>query len=220
MKCSVCSRIVKPIVAVDIDGTLGNYYTQFVQFASWYTGVILPYDYSGEVEFSEHLGLEKALYRDIKLAYRQGSMKRSMQVYDGAQDFMQNVHDMGCEIWIATTRPWLRLDNVDPDTRHWLDRMEIEYDFMIYGDDKYEVLAQRVDPKRVIAVVDDLLEQCEEAAHIFGISKVWQPARHHNLRSQFSRRFDTFDELELDIKFKTQLWKEKQDEGSNPQVVS
>lgn len=175
------------MVAVDIDGTLGNYYDHFVLFAENYLNQTLPRDYDGGEEFSEYLGLEKRLYRDIKLAYRQGGMKRSMPVFSGADKFMRDLRDLGVEIWITTTRPWQRLDNVDPDTRHWLERNRMPYDRMVYDEDKYQQLVSLIDPLRVVLVVEDLLEQCRIASGLW--LPVWQPERPFNDASRYIRQF-------------------------------
>ena len=63
------------------------------------------------------------------------------------------------EIWLATTRPWQRLDNVDPDTREWLRRNGIEIDGLLYGDDKYQQLIETVEQERIVACFEDLPEQ-------------------------------------------------------------
>ena len=73
---------------------------------------------------------------------------------------------MGAEVWITTTRPYLRLDNVDPDTRHFLRRNRIQYDGLLYGEDKYKRLAKIVGADRIIMVLDDLPEMIEQARSI------------------------------------------------------
>lgn len=183
MRCSDCAKPVRPVVAVDIDGTLGDYHGQFVTFAEDYLGRSLPHDFGGDVEFNDHLGIEKETYREVKLAYRQGGLHRMMPIFDGAKEFMEDLRDAGLEVWIATTRPYLRLDNIDPDTRHWLDRHGIHYDAILYGEDKYRRIQEQVEPKRIIGVVDDLLEQCMFASRA-GL-RAWQPERDHNFRSRF-----------------------------------
>jgi hypothetical protein len=189
MRCSVCSNEVLPVVAVDIDGTLGDYYRLYTWFAARYLGRNLENTYDGIGEFSDHLGIDKETDREIKLALRQSGMKRDMLPYPGAAAFMQRLHGIGIEIWIATTRPWLRLDNIDPDTREWLRRFHIPYDYMIYGEDKYEDLTDRMDSQRVLYVVDDLLEQCEKAATaLMNPDKVLQIARSHNRGALWERR--------------------------------
>jgi len=210
MICTTCSRDLKPVVAVDIDGTLGNYHEHFTVFAEIYLNEALPHQYDGGQEFSEYLGLDKRVYRDIKLAYRQGGMKRSMPMYPGADKFMQVLHHNGIELWIATTRPWQRLDNVDPDTREWLRRCEIPYDFMIYGDDKYDQLYLLVDKERILTVIDDQPEACQQAATL-GLN-ARQPIRPHNEGDPYLLRFPSFNAMAQEINFMKHDWEAKHGE--------
>jgi hypothetical protein len=179
MLCSRCSEPVKPVVAIDIDGTLGDYHTHFIDFASNWLGLGLEgllkaslNMYSGEKAFSvyccELFDIQIGTYRDIKLAYRQGGMKRSMPILDGAREICFMVRQSGAELWLTTTRPYLSLDNVVPDTVAWLDRYAIAHDYMIFDEDKYAVLADKVDSRRVVAVLDDLPEMYDAAAEVFG----------------------------------------------------
>lgn len=171
MRCSECSVHVKPIVALDIDGTLGDYHSHFRKFAENYLGYGLP-DHRGftgrpfeetQERFWQFLGLDLELYRTIKLAYRQGGTKRWMPAYPHASELSKALRFAGAEVWIATTRPFLRLDNIDPDTREWLERNRIEYDHMIHGDEKYHQLSSLVDTQRVVGILEDLPEQYEIA---------------------------------------------------------
>jgi hypothetical protein len=166
----------------------------------------LPSEYGGEVEFSEYLGLDKQLYRDIKLAYRQGGMKRSMSLFEGSQWFMGWLKLQGFEVWIATTRPYLRLDNIDPDTQFWLERYGIQYDYLIYGEDKYKQLVSRVDQRRIVAVVDDLKEQCILAADVIAADKIWTPRRPHNQRQRWTYSFDSWNEMGRWLQKEKESW--------------
>lgn len=179
MRCSRCSGVIKPIVAIDIDGTLGDYHGHFLRFAAEWTGKdieALLYGslkmYGGDMPFREYckvlFDIDDATYRQIKLAYRQGGMKRSMPILTGARALCWAVRDAGAELWITTTRPYLSLDNIVPDTVEWLRRYEIEYDHMLFDADKYEVLASRVDSGRVVAILDDLPEMINAAADHIG----------------------------------------------------
>lgn len=173
MRCSDCSEVVKPVVICDIDGTLGDYQGHFLRFASLYTGSSVPDTYDGSVPFKQwylHMlpSETEATWHAVKLAYRQGAQKRSMPIYPAAAEFCRDVREDGAELWLATTRPYLRLDNIDPDTRHWLSLHNIEFDGLLFDDRKYDVMAERVDKERVVAVVDDLSEQIESARRVFG----------------------------------------------------
>lgn len=165
MLCTECSRPVLPVVSVDIDGTLAHYHGPLEKFACNYWDVPIPrYAWDGRGNFEDHMNLTQAEYREAKLAYRQGGYKRVAPLYEGALEFMARLAGLPCELWISTTRPWSRLDNVDPDTKFWLERHHIQYDHLLFDDMKYRQLAEIVDPQRVVAVVDDLPEQLDSAA--------------------------------------------------------
>ena len=173
----------KPIVALDIDGTLGDYHGHFLRFAEGWIGRPMPSpsDINPGLPLTKHMGVSKSTYRQCKLAYRQGGLKRSMPVYPGASELSRNLRKAGAEVWICTTRPYLRLDNIDPDTRHWLRRNKIQYDAVLWGEHKYRDLVKSVGIGRVVAVLDDLPEMAEQAASL-GINNVYlrdQPYNGH-----------------------------------------
>lgn len=188
MRCTSCSQHVRPVVAFDIDGTLGDYHGHFTKFCGVYWDREYgDHPYTGLVEFEDWLGITKQQYREAKLAYRQGGMKRSLPIYPETRTVVQDCREAGAEVWIATTRPWQRLDNIDPDTRFWLARHNIHVDGMLYGDDKYGQLCQAVDRERIVAVVEDLPSQVNiarglglpvilrENHHNFSVSGNYQP---------------------------------------------
>ena len=153
-----------PVVALDIDGTLGDYHGHFIRFAEQWLGKSLPdpYAITNGVPLYRYLHISKKTYRECKLAFRQGGMKRSMPVYDGASDLTKLIRKNACQVWICTTRPYLRLDNIDPDTRHWLRRNKIQYDGLLFGDHKYKDLHNAAGG-RVLFVVDDLPPMLDQA---------------------------------------------------------
>ena len=208
MLCSQCSRPIKPVVACDIDGTLGDYHTHFVNFAQHWLGRRLPsvQNYLSNRRFAEYLGISLPEYRTIKLAYRQGGMKRSMPMFLGSQSLLGTIQEQGCELWLTTTRPYLRLDNIDPDTRFWLERHGIQYDGLLYDEDKYERLAENVDRERIVLVIDDLPDQLTAASTYFGHDRVALCANKHNEWISRSIRF-SHRALEKVIEEKVGQWR-------------
>ena len=180
MRCSTCSQDVRPIVAVDIDGTLAKYHEPFEQFCHKYWGRLnpRPEPYDGFGDFEKYLGLSREEYRQAKLAYRQSGAKRWAPMYHDAFNFTRSLKNLGVEVWAATTRPWQRLDNIDPDTREWLARNNVPIDGLLFGDDKYLQLVTAVDRERILMVVDDQISQILIAEE-FGLP-VWQVDREHN----------------------------------------
>jgi hypothetical protein len=157
------------VVALDIDGTLGAYHAHFTQFAEAWTGKKMPSATAptGGVPFHKHLGISKATYRRVKLAYRQGGLKRSMPVYSWAGELTRHIRRRGVQIWITTTRPYLSLDNIEPDTKHWLTkRARAQYDNCLFGEHKYRDLVKAVGKDRVVMVLDDLPEMVNQACDL------------------------------------------------------
>lgn len=167
MRCSDCSAQVKPVVCIDIDGTLAQYHRSLVEFFErWLDIEDLPRAWDGLGEFSDHLGLPKETYRQGKLAFRAGGFKRWMPPFPGADSFMNKLSQLHVEVWVTTTRPWMRMDNVDPDTREWLRRYGIQYKHLLFDEDKYGVICELVDPERIVMVLDDEWEQADRCADL------------------------------------------------------
>lgn len=163
-----------PILAVDIDGTMADYYAHFRWFAELYTQREMPRcdtprPWETTDNFGEVLGMDQAEYRQIKLAYRQGGLKRSIPTIDEhVHRTVQDLRALGIQVWVATTRPWQRLDNIDPDTQFWLDKNVGRVDGLLYGEDKYDQLSEIAEARgqRILGVVDDLGENLERAEEL------------------------------------------------------
>ena len=160
MLCSECSRVIHPVVAIDIDGTLGNYHGHFWDLRCEWLGVPVPdaTSYRGGDPyahwFCDSYGVDITTFRTIKLAYRQGGMKRSMPVHEHSTGMMYSLAKQA-EVWVTTTRPHDRYRGIDPDTVEWLRRHDIKYDGLLFDEDKFDELYRRVDAQRVVAVLDD-----------------------------------------------------------------
>lgn len=174
MLCTQCSQFIKPIVALDIDGTLGDYHGHFERFAEAWMGrsqsEVRPDRYDGTEKYSEWFtqsyGVSLDAFRTIKLAFRMGGLKRSMPVIRDADLITWSLRDDGAEIWLVTNRPYLKVDSIDSDTRFWLDHHSIQYDHLLYGPDKWNRLLEQVDKDRIVAVVDDDPGQVKDAIRL------------------------------------------------------
>lgn len=159
----------RPVIGLDIDGTLGEYHDHFTRFARGWFGK-LPGElgrhpdapYPGGMPLHQWLGVSKSRYRQCKLAYRRGGLKRSMPVRDGAAELSRTLRRAGAMVVICTTRPFLMLENIDPDTQEWLRRNRIQYDAIMHGEHKYRDLARQFG-SRVVMVLEDLPELIKQA---------------------------------------------------------
>lgn len=214
----------KPVVAIDIDGTLGDYHTNFLTFADMYftsscgswVEMASRMDNPG-LPLWEWMGIPQRDYRDAKLAYRQGGWKRWMPVYEGAARMTEVIRsELGAEVWLCTTRPFLRLDNVDPDTREWLRRNNIQYDALIFDPmheedgTKYDELARQVGD-RVASIVDDLPEMIWNARSAFvNLSPILRDQPYNrNFTPTFARRVNTILTMTAAITHDVCTWKDK-----------
>lgn len=149
----------KPVVAVDVDGTIAQYHAHFIRFAQEWSGQIIPRNYDGSMPFNVWCGMSKARYRQCKLAYRQGGLKRSMPTYPHARELTVGLRKAGAEVVICTTRPYLHLSNIEPDTMHWLRRNGIQYDNVIIGEHKYRTLKKEYGAQNIVMCLEDQPDQ-------------------------------------------------------------
>ncbi|QKY78597.1 phosphatase [Streptomyces phage Dryad] len=148
-----------PLVALDLDGTLGDYHRHFERFAQMWTGREIVWDPEIVGPFYKQLGMSKAVYRQCKLAYRMGGMKRSIPMFEGADVLSRAIRGAGVAIAACTTRPYLAMSTIDLDTQHWLKRNGIQVDHILYGEHKYRDLVKSVGKDRVVCALDDDLSQ-------------------------------------------------------------
>jgi len=187
-------EVPRPVIGLDIDGTLGRYHEHFIQFAVDWLGIWAPpMEYDGSVSLATFLGISKARYRKVKLAYRQGGLKRSMPIYSGAKDISRVTRKAGAEVVICTTRPFLQLEAVDPDTKEWLKRNGIQYDNLIHGENKYRELAKRY-PGRVVGIVEDLPELIAQAETL-GLRPIIRAQAYNRGYVSANEGTDRFDSL-------------------------
>lgn len=155
-----------PLVALDLDGTLGDYHRHFELFARMWSGRDLVWDPEIVGPFYKQLGMSKATYRQCKLAYRMGGMKRSIPAFDDAAELTKAIRGAGAGIAACTTRPYLAMSTIDLDTQHWLRRNGMTVDHILYGEHKYRDLVKSVGRSRVVCALDDDLSQLGVASKL------------------------------------------------------
>lgn len=216
-----------PVIAIDIDGTVADYYKHFHWFAELYLQRTLNCEFNREYrgEFNEALGLDKETYRKIKLAYRQGGMKRSIKAFQQAGEVVRRLRKEGIQVWICTTRPWNRLDNIDPDTTFWINNNLGRVDGVIYGEDKYQDLIDIVGKDRILGVVDDLPENIEKANALGLKSALMMGAHNQWYVETLSETVDVVDGMSVFLQLKAMPWlkkyyKEKEESANVSEVQS
>jgi len=203
-----------PVVAIDVDGTLGDFHAHFLRFAQdWYGRPMPdPEDINPGLPLHKFMGTSKATYRKCKFAYRQGGLKRSMPCYYGARDLTVSLRNAGAEVWLCTSRPYLQLSNIDPDTREWLRRNGIQYDMILWGEHKYRDLVKQVDRERIVGVLDDLPAMLDQA-HPLGLGTLLrdQPYNRQKIDAEsvcpYAMRVEDLLQAEFALKMFVGQWK-------------
>lgn len=210
-----------PVVAVDLDGTSGDYHRHFRWFLEtiYYPGQEFPTYWAAKGvngEFSEALRMNKWEYRDAKLAYRQGGLKRCLPTFpqDDLKAEIGYIRSLGIQVWVTTNRPWMRLDNIDGDTMYWINTQMGEVDGVIFSQDKYEDLIDHVGAERILGVFDDLPENIE-AAQKLGLRACIRRGDHNqwwlsNAHPPLSQQVPSVTRFK-DFTYLVEEWKEEYD---------
>lgn len=200
--------LTRPVFGLDIDGTLGDYYGHFLRFAEGWLGKPVDMAYDLRLPMYRHLGVSKATYRQCKLAYRMGGLKRSVPALPWASDLTRTLRSWGADVYICTTRPYLSHDNIDSDTRHWLRRNRFACKGVIWGEHKYRELARTVGRANVVGVLDDLPEMCAQAESL-GIPAVLAVRDHNHRAAWGGPRAATEEETLAVLKVLLTDWRQK-----------
>lgn len=136
-----------------------------------WTGREINWDPDHNGSFAAQLGMSKKTYRDCKLAYRMGGMKRSMPVFENARTLTLAIRSRGVRVIACTTRPYLHMSTIDLDTQHWMRRHGLQVDYILYGEHKYRDLIKSVGRDRIVCAMDDDLSQLRLAGRL-GINTI------------------------------------------------
>lgn len=135
-----------------------------------------------------------------------------MPVYPHAAELTRNLRKAGVEVWICTSRPHLQLGNVDPDTRHWLRRNGIQYDNLLWGENKYRDLAKAAGV-RVVTVLEDLPEMVDQAfqSHLSPIirDQPYNRHKHEGPKGEQLPRALSLEQAERLILTDLEIWKKE-----------
>jgi hypothetical protein len=210
----------RPVFGLDIDGTLLDYHGHFIAFARQYFGKEISSAYDARMPFHKHIGVSKVMYRQCKLAYRRGELKRSLPLlpvpYPNARTLTKTLRQWGCDVWLCTTRPYLSHDEVDSATRHNLRRNGVLYNGIIWGQHKYRELVSAVGKGRIVGVLDDVPDMCRQAERLGLRTAVavrpFNEMQVHALGIEalgWSRAYNERDTVEL-FRYWLKEWREKQ----------
>jgi len=207
----------RPVFGLDLDGTMGDFYPHFLNFAEGWLGKPVDREYDIRLPLFQHLHVSKQTYRQCKLAYRMGGMKRSMPAFPWAADLTRTLRSWGTDVWVCTTRPYLSHDNIDGDTRHWLRRNGIQCQGIVWGEHKYRDLARTLGKERVVTVLDDLPEMLVQAGKALDVWPV-MAVRPHNARAWAAnpstyQALNNYEDIAYRLEERLEKWRDSYGNG-------
>lgn len=143
------------IVIVDIDMVLGDYITAMCNWAIEHTPTIWTLEMASlfiprlrllrdEHRFidAEAVGVTHMEWQKVKHHFRTNGGKRTLPVYDDAQNFLRWCRGRGWKIVLVTSRPVNQYPNIFTDTLLWLQENELPFDYLWWADQKTERIAE------------------------------------------------------------------------------
>ncbi len=157
------------IVGVDIDGTLADYPASYVEFMGdvlrnkypeYYARYLkiratgMPID---NYDIGAFFELPYDVARDVKDLYRQTGQKRFIGVCPGAKVLLDALKAQGYTVVLLTARPYEVYKRMFADTISWLRNADLQYDGLIFDENKEERLVKEFGAENVKFFVDDVV---------------------------------------------------------------
>lgn len=137
------------IAFVDIDGVLGKWPEKYIE----YVNVQLGTRFTNLPELLANV--DKKLQIQLKEEYRLSGVKADLDVVDGSQEFLEDLHEQGYDVILLTARPYKKYFRIYSDTLSWLDKNNFKYDAIIFDEEKEKYIINRFDSESVKFVIDD-----------------------------------------------------------------
>jgi len=147
------------IAVVDIDGTIGDYVKQFIDFVERRTGMnqVPPELVSCDIYASLAKVVGWDMIIKLKHEFRVCGEKRCLPVMDGAKEFLDALKKSNHDIVMLTARPFGKYKRILWDTIFWLKSNGLKFDAVLSSEDKYSELVKHIGSIR-FAVEDDLAQ--------------------------------------------------------------
>lgn len=111
--------------SIDIDGTLTDYPTEWLNFIHKKTGNL----FDSTLDAKNILGNKS--YKSLKHDYRISDEKYEINIKNEAKDFIKKIKKLGCRVIISSSRPFETYKNMMSKTKLWLINNDVHFDDLI-----------------------------------------------------------------------------------------
>jgi len=122
---------------IDIDGVVGKFPESFLDFV--YKNHNMMFDTHDELKKN----LLESAYLKIKREYRLSGAKASIDMVEGAKEYLDWLNFHGYYVILITARPYKKYFRIYPDTLKWLKFNDINYDAIIWEQEKEKYIATK-----------------------------------------------------------------------------
>lgn len=102
----------------------------------------------------------------IKAEFRRGGGYRFLPPIPNAQQGMARLAALGYKLIILTARPHHHYNRLYADTMEWLAEQNIDYDLLLFGRDKAEVICEHIYPAKPRYFIEDRAKHAMEIADL------------------------------------------------------
>ena len=182
------------LVCVDIDGVLCNFiqtWSDFLVMNGALMDPIVSHIYS---DLSEYLPQPiKKEYSNLKAEYRESGIKRNAAVFPGAKEFLHRLRQK-YKVVLVTARPAHKHRRIFADTVEWLESNGLEYDALIFEENKREWVLSH--SENISFCVEDDVRQTEDLTNVGIKTYLVDHLYNRNIHCENAIRVDSLEKIE------------------------
>lgn len=133
------------IVLIDIDGILANYPDYFINKFN-------EVNHTNYKNYNDIPVKDRDFYKDI---YRKSGEKANIPLCKNAKQFLHNLRNNGYTIILFTNRPVYLYKNITIDTIKWALKNELEFDTILYSENKMLDVIKKFDKNSIKFYIED-----------------------------------------------------------------
>jgi uncharacterized HAD superfamily protein len=152
----------RKVVGVDIDGVLAQYPKSLIDFVNEQKGTCFTVDDVTSYDIFSDLGIDFMEGKELRHQYRESGKKKFIEAYPEASYFLKKLKQMGYVVVLLTARPYEKYKRIFADTQYWLRSNELEYDMILWDENKGERLVKEFGAENIEFFVDDVAKNAND----------------------------------------------------------
>lgn len=144
----------KKIAFIDIDGVIATWPKDFIDFVN--SKIKSKYNNLQDLEIEVP---KKTIY-ELKKMYRLSGIKRNLGMVEGSKELLKTLKSQGFFIILITARPYKQIFRIYSDTLAWLKNNELQYDAIIWEEEKEKYIIKNFSDNEIKFVLDDNISNC------------------------------------------------------------